>query len=151
MPEVALGWVPGSGICLYQETLYRSVSCRRRLRGTALCGTLYKQNQLLYSVNTCWSLDCFMVLCDISLLGRCWSTSRFTGVQPFSSTLMSTSGCCRVRKHHRRADWLALNKLDTYITNTKTCPCNIEMGWGLMPLNPLTPPPPHTHTHTLPK
>ena len=35
----ALGWVPGSGICLYQETLYRSVSCRRRLRRTALCGT----------------------------------------------------------------------------------------------------------------
>ena len=26
MPEYALGWVPGSGICLYQETLYRSVS-----------------------------------------------------------------------------------------------------------------------------
>ena len=39
MPEFALGWVPGSGICLYQETLYRSVSCRRRLRRTALCGT----------------------------------------------------------------------------------------------------------------
>ena len=39
MPESALGWVPGSGICLYQETLYRSVSCRRRLRRTALCGT----------------------------------------------------------------------------------------------------------------
>ena len=34
MPEFALGWVPGSGICLYQETLYR----RRRLRRTALCG-----------------------------------------------------------------------------------------------------------------
>ena len=39
MPKFALGWVPGSGICLYQETLYRSVSCRRRLRRTALCGT----------------------------------------------------------------------------------------------------------------
>ena len=23
-----------------------------------------------------------MVLCDISLLGRCWGTSRFTDVQP---------------------------------------------------------------------
>ena len=23
-----------------------------------------------------------MVLCDISLLGRCWGTSRFTNVQP---------------------------------------------------------------------
>ena len=39
MPELAVGWVPGSGICLYQETLYRSVSCRIRLRRTALCGT----------------------------------------------------------------------------------------------------------------
>ena len=39
MPEFALGWVPGSGICLYQETLYRIVSCRRRLRRTALCRT----------------------------------------------------------------------------------------------------------------
>ena len=39
MPEFAIGWVPGSGICLYQETLYRSLSCRRRLRRTALCGT----------------------------------------------------------------------------------------------------------------
>ena len=35
MPEFALGWVPGSGTCLYQNTLYRSVSCRRR----SLCGT----------------------------------------------------------------------------------------------------------------
>ena len=39
MPEYALDWVPGSGICLYQETLYRSVSCRRRLRRTAPCET----------------------------------------------------------------------------------------------------------------
>ena len=31
--------MPGSGICLYQETLYRSVSCRRKLRRTAPCGT----------------------------------------------------------------------------------------------------------------
>ena len=39
MPEYALDWVPGSGICLYQETLYRCVSCRRRLRRTAPCET----------------------------------------------------------------------------------------------------------------
>ena len=39
MPEYALDWVPGSGICLYQETLYQSVSCRRRLRRTAPCET----------------------------------------------------------------------------------------------------------------
>ena len=39
MPEYALDWVPGSGICLYQETLYRSVSCRRSLRRTAPCET----------------------------------------------------------------------------------------------------------------
>ena len=31
MPEYPLCLVPGSGICLYQETLYQSVSCRRRL------------------------------------------------------------------------------------------------------------------------
>ena len=30
MLEFALGLVPGSGICLYQETLYRSVSCKDR-------------------------------------------------------------------------------------------------------------------------
>ena len=39
MPEYALDWVPGSGICLYQETLYQRVSCRRRLRRTAPCET----------------------------------------------------------------------------------------------------------------
>ena len=36
MPEFALGWVPD---IRYQETLYQSVYCRRRLRTTALCGT----------------------------------------------------------------------------------------------------------------
>ena len=38
-PEYAPDWAPGSGTCLHQETLYRSVSCRRRLRRTAPCET----------------------------------------------------------------------------------------------------------------
>ena len=39
MPLFFLSLEPGSGTYLYQETLYRSESCRRRLRRTAPCGS----------------------------------------------------------------------------------------------------------------
>ena len=38
MPLFFLSLEPGSDTYLYQETLYRSESCRRRLRKTAPCG-----------------------------------------------------------------------------------------------------------------
>ena len=38
MPLFYADLVPGSGTYLYQETLYRSESCKRRLRRTAPCG-----------------------------------------------------------------------------------------------------------------
>ena len=38
MPLFFAYLVPGSGTNLYQETLYRSESCKRRLRRTAPCG-----------------------------------------------------------------------------------------------------------------
>ena len=39
MPLFFLSLEPGSDTYLYQETLYRSESCRRRLRKTAPCGS----------------------------------------------------------------------------------------------------------------
>ena len=38
MPWYFLSWVPESDIYLYQETLYRSESCKRKLRKTSPCG-----------------------------------------------------------------------------------------------------------------
>ena len=38
MPLFYADLVPGSGTYLYQETLYRSESCKRRLKRTAPCG-----------------------------------------------------------------------------------------------------------------
>ena len=38
MPWYFLSWVLGSYIYLYQETLYRSESCKRKLRRTSPCG-----------------------------------------------------------------------------------------------------------------
>ena len=38
MPWYILIWVKGSDICLCQETLYRSESCKRKLRKTLACG-----------------------------------------------------------------------------------------------------------------
>ena len=38
MPWYFLSWVLGSDIYLYQETLYRSESCKRKLRKTSPCG-----------------------------------------------------------------------------------------------------------------
>ena len=58
-----LSWVPGSDIYLYQETLYRSESCKRKLRKTSPCGppgmaTLvrptYRRRYSCYAI-ACWS------------------------------------------------------------------------------------------------
>ena len=38
LPWYFLSWVLGSDIYLYQETLYRSESCKRKLRKTSPCG-----------------------------------------------------------------------------------------------------------------
>ena len=72
VPEFALGWVPGSGICLYQESLYRSVSCRRKLRRTALCRDVHSslssiQPTLLESLHLL-QVHLAAVLCTFSTL-----------------------------------------------------------------------------------
>ena len=38
MPWYFLSWVLGSDIYLYQETMYRSESCKRKIRRTSPCG-----------------------------------------------------------------------------------------------------------------
>ena len=49
MPNWALGWLPGSVIYHYQETLYWSVSCKRRLRQNSRDGNsiLSSKSQML--------------------------------------------------------------------------------------------------------
>ena len=42
---------PGSDTYLYQETLYRNESCRRRLRKTALCGSPGMATQVRQSIS----------------------------------------------------------------------------------------------------
>ena len=46
MPWYILVWVPESDIYLCQETLYRSESCKRKLRKTLACGPLGMANQV---------------------------------------------------------------------------------------------------------
>ena len=51
MPLFFADLVPGSGTYLYQETLYRSESCKRRLRRTAPCGWPLKLVQHIADAN----------------------------------------------------------------------------------------------------
>ena len=59
MPWYFSSWVLGSDIYLYQETLYRSESCKRKLRRTLTCGPsgmatrarlTYRQRYFCYAI-----------------------------------------------------------------------------------------------------
>ena len=61
MPLFVLSLEPGSETYLYQETLYRSESCRRRLRKTAPCGSPGMATQVRQACRQrywCFSISC---------------------------------------------------------------------------------------------
>ena len=73
---MSLSWVLGSDIYLYQETLYRSESCKRKLRKTSPCGPpgmatrvhpTYRQRYSCYAI-VCRSLLHFLQLFCLSFI-----------------------------------------------------------------------------------
>ena len=61
MPLFSLSLEPGSDTYLYQETLYRSEACRRRLRKTAPCGSpgmATQDRQACRRRYWCFSISC---------------------------------------------------------------------------------------------
>ena len=61
MPLFFFSLEPGSDTYLYQETLYRSESCRRRLRKTAHCGSPGMATQVHQACRRCYW--CFYISC----------------------------------------------------------------------------------------
>ena len=61
MPWYFLCWVLGSGIYLYQETLYRSESCKIKLRRTSPCGPPGMATRVRPTY--CRRYSCFSIAC----------------------------------------------------------------------------------------
>ena len=61
MPWNFLSWVLGSDIYLYQETLYRSESCKRKLRKTSPCGPPGMATQVRPTY--CQHYSCYAIAC----------------------------------------------------------------------------------------
>ena len=61
MPWYFLSWVLGSDIYLYQETLYQSESCKRKLRRTSPCGPQGMATQVRPTYRQHYS--CYAIAC----------------------------------------------------------------------------------------
>ena len=103
MPWYFLSWVLGSDIYLYQETLYRSESCKRKLKKTSPCGPpemATRVHPTYHQRYSCYAIACRSTWLLSSALSPPFFLSFIIGMPNRSCILKLRTNQCFVCSFH---------------------------------------------------